>query len=149
MRGGTQKAVDGARVQMQALLELGPRGTPQVSPQSSSSRSCPRAAAFILIVAARSRSRCIRVRRSGFEASASSSGLSSRSVKEPPTTGNKYLRIQQLPKSPNQPGGPAPSPDSGLAHPPAWLSLAPPGSGPAGCSLLRDFRCHGGILAHC
>lgn len=98
----------------------------RVSPQSSSSRSRPRAAAFILVVAARSCSRRLRVWRSGLEASASSSGLSSCPAWEP-TTGDKYLRAEQPRRLP-----PHPAPGVSLARPRA--RSPPPGShrpGPA------------------
>lgn len=101
-----------------------PSRRPGASPQSSSSRSRPRAAAFILVVAARSCSRRLRVWRSGLEASASSSGLSICPAWGPPTTGDKYLRAEQPRRL-----SPRPAPGVRLALPPGRPPPPlPPGS---------------------
>lgn len=127
-RGGAQKAVGGAGSDRRKPGGAKRSGRPGFSPQSSSSTSRPSAATLILVVAARSCSRRLRVWRSVLESSLSSSGLSSCSDAETPTTGDKYLRAEQPRRLPPGPDPPAPRP------------ARPPPSGLTGPAQLRSSR---------
>lgn len=139
--GGAQKAVGGAGSDRREPEGEKPSGRPGLSPQSSSSRSRPSAATLILVVAARSCSRRLRVWRSTLESSLSISGLSSCSDGDTPTTGDKYLRAEQPRRLPPGPPGPPGSPPGPPAA--AWSHRprpAPVQQGAASCEMSAAMR---------